>query len=310
VVVITDGQLPDLFDIALAKTTAQRMASEGITVSVIQVLNPGDVSSAVDMKQIADFGKGVLHRSEDPGAIASLVFAEVKRVLGSVGRRPSSEIGMSAVPQRSDPPPTEPEPPTVLEPEPPTVSEPTLGEVQTSLRVFAVANSPLLTPEPTGNYPPVHGILPVTGRPDARVLLAAGDQGIPLLAFANRGLGRVGVWTSDLSASWGRDWLADPALPGRLATWLSHLRPAQAGDSPELLLDQSQLSPEAPTRAEREWIEALAAAPMNLLEDYRPPGECLHLVDRGRAAELAMWAALTILFLALVEFSLRRSEGA
>ncbi|MHC5063025.1 MAG: vWA domain-containing protein, partial [Planctomycetota bacterium] len=187
-VVITDGNLPDFADVLHCRTVADRMAKLGITLSIIQVLDLGDASSPLELKRIADAGRGVLHRSRNRGAIPSLVLSEVKRVLGAVGRRPASEAAL-AEPNLAkqpepipEPPVAEPEPEPEPQPEPEpeeqaedeAPSEPEADETGAagSLVVRAVSPSVLLEPIPEDGFPKLGGVLPVTGRAEARVLLA------------------------------------------------------------------------------------------------------------------------------------------
>ena len=90
----------------------------------------------------------------------------------------------------------------------------------------AVLDSPLLVPRPEAGYPDVLGTLPVRGREDAQVLLAAGAEGVPLLAFANRGLGKVGVWSADLLGSWGREGRQPEPFPGPVGSRRRVLMPS------------------------------------------------------------------------------------
>ncbi|MEF3275681.1 MAG: VWA domain-containing protein [Chloroflexus sp.] len=77
--------------------------------------------------------------------------------------------------------------------------------------------------------PPLRGRNAVDHRPTARSLLVAND-GTPLLAVAQIGLGRVLAWTSDLSGRWAIDWLAWPEFPRFAANLVSEALPTSGGE--------------------------------------------------------------------------------
>jgi hypothetical protein len=178
--------------------------------------------------------------------------------------------------------------------------------------VHAVADSPLLEPDTEGAFPPVGGILPVEARTDGQVLLLArrGDDGVPLLAFANRGLGKVGVWTSDLLGAWGGPWRGDADFPARLAQWVSSLRPAAAEIAARDLLERTTLDPSAPVAPERAALESLTGRPLQPLDEFTAPPARTHVEQRGLARELALAALLALALLAAIEYLVGRLGGA
>jgi hypothetical protein len=148
----------------------------------------------------------------------------------------------------------------------------------------------------------------VLGRPDAHVLLVGGEEGLPLLAFANRGLGRVGVWSSDLTGPWGEAWRDDADFPGRLATWVQSLFPPRE-EMPGDLLTVTEMQPVVPTPSELKKLAELATGPVLAVEDYRAPGARIELSVLGLAQTLALPAALALVLLALGECLALRRRG-
>ncbi len=63
-----------------------------------------------------------------------------------------------------------------------------------------------------GPLPPLRGRNAASSRPIARNLLVA-DDGSPVLAVAQIGLGRTLAWSSDLSGRWASEWLTWPEFP-------------------------------------------------------------------------------------------------
>lgn len=77
--------------------------------------------------------------------------------------------------------------------------------------------------------PPLRGRNAADLRPIARALLVA-DDGAPLLATAQVGLGRVVAWTSDLSGRWATAWLAWPAFPRFAANLVAETLPLRGDE--------------------------------------------------------------------------------
>jgi len=329
-VIVTDGELGDPGDSTFAQSTANRMREAGITVSLIQIVSGREVGGRVgEIARIPAFGGGKFVRSDDAKAIPKLIFTEVERVLGAAGRRPDGRTAPTGAGDAPGPPPGEagrkppPEPPQPSQSEPPAPEpghpEPPPRQVEPDpagqpepaalLPVVALGDSVLLEPRPDGPFPPVAGIWPVAGKPEARVLLVAGArEGTPLLAFANRGLGRVAAWTAGFLGPWSERWRADGVgLPGRIAAWVEALRPAGSGtaDVADLLAARA-VEPPAPLRAERAFLARLVPGPLEAIEDYRPPPTREILMERGRAVDLALLALSALVLLAVVEYLVRR----
>jgi len=75
-----------------------------------------------------------------------------------------------------------------------------------------------------GAVPPLRGRNAADHRSTARTLLVA-DDGSPLLAVAQVGLGRVLAWTSDFSGRWAANWLTWSEFPRFAANLVSEVLP-------------------------------------------------------------------------------------
>jgi Mg-chelatase subunit ChlD len=327
-VVITDGDRLDPGDLTLAQSAARHMAQAGITVSLIQIAS-SRYGQAGEIAKIAQIGRGAFVRETDGSQIPRLVFAEVRRALGAVGRRPAGAPGpeagtggpgtgaaaatgetppseRAAEPPPTEPPPTEPQPAAAADPPPGPAPAGGPDAAAPPLRVVALDRSPLLEPQPDGGFPVLFGVSPVVAAPRAQVLLATAE-GTPLLAFGHRGLGRIAAFGADWTGPWSAAWREDPLFPARIATWVAAVRPAPAaaGDA-DLLLGPRLLTPPAPTDAEwrrlRAWnggpvpaeLAALEAGPARVRE-----------VPRGRAPDLAFVGLGLLVLLAGIEWRLR-----
>ncbi|WP_322488949.1 VWA domain-containing protein [Chloroflexus sp.] len=80
-----------------------------------------------------------------------------------------------------------------------------------------------------GPLPPLRGRNAADHRSLARALLVA-DDGAPLLATAQVGLGRVLAWTSDLSGRWAAAWLTWPEFPRFAANLVAETLPLSGGE--------------------------------------------------------------------------------
>lgn len=90
-----------------------------------------------------------------------------------------------------------------------------------------------------GPLPPLRGRNAADQRSIARALLVA-DDGAPLLATAQIGLGRTLAWTSDLSGRWAAAWLAWSEFPRFAANLVAETLPLGGDD--RLALDVSVLA--------------------------------------------------------------------
>ena len=312
VVIISDGEIHDASE-AFTKSKVKDLHDEhGVTVSLIQISGQRTVEDR-HAHELSKLGGGRFVRADRADEIPRLVMVEVRRALGAIGRRPSGEIGpgpLASQPKpdaRPDPKPdskpdSKPNPKPDPKPEPDSKPSPFLA-------VHAITDSNLLRPEPDGEWPRLAGILPVDARPESRVLLATRSKGIPVLAFINHGLGKVGVWTSDLTGSWGERWRVDPAYPGRIALWLRSLLPPLTAFEQRDLIAQRDLHPLAPTLAERDHLEGLAGGPLRPVSSWREPLPVLREEVTGRAVELSAWVCLALVLLVLVEWLSRWKKG-
>ncbi len=315
IVVISDGEIYDADNAALVAHAALK---DRVTVSLIQI---GGERYARG-QTIARLGGGKFYAADTAKEIPRLVSAEVTAALGKVGRKPGGQDKTETTdpkkeetpeqPPEEEPnqPPEEPEPPDTPEPqEEMTPSEP---EQPTALTVHAVQDSPLLAPLPSdGVFPTVGGVLPVEARPEAQVLLVArqGDEGVPLLAFANRGLGKVGVWTSGLMGEWGGAWRDDADFPARLAQWVSSMMPPLEAPAPGDLLAEAGLTPVAPVAADREALRLLTGEELRPVQEFVPPGPQTTTRIESRAPEIAGLAMLALVLMVVVEWLIWRGRA-
>jgi len=312
VVVITDGEFFVSEDLAL-KSVARSLRSDGkATLSVIAITDAGTDPAFLKLsEEMTKAGGGQFLPISDPTAVPTFVVAEVTRALQRVGRTPRDGDGAEATASDAPPPPERrPEPPPrEPQPAPPRPAEPSVRR----LRVRAVAASPLLAPEPEQAWPELGGALAGTAPFEAQVLLVAGDDGWPLLAFANRGLGRVGAFAADLFGDDGAAFRSEPAFPGRLAAWLQSVLPVRSEPLPRPLLTASSCHPPLPTPHEAAALAAFAGGPPQVEPAAPEPWAERTLVDDFGA--LAPWLLVALLTLAGVErlaarWALRRGRPA
>jgi hypothetical protein len=170
--------------------------------------------------------------------------------------------------------------------------------------VVAVAESPLLAPAPQPTWPALGAVAANRATADATTLLAARDAaGSAVLAYGNRGLGRVGCFAAELFGPAGDAFRAEPAFPARLAQWVTAVLPAQQLAAPQSLLFAVELSPVVPTPAEQRALAALGGAPTVDPQEValqRDPTEIAH----GHAPQVpaaAGWLLLGFVALAALE---------
>ncbi|HLQ37338.1 MAG TPA: hypothetical protein VK348_06040, partial [Planctomycetota bacterium] len=295
-VVISDGEI--VLDESLAlRMLAREMREHGITVSIIQIAGAHpEPSQTTCCNEIATTGGGNYLPDPDPTRVPALVSSEVQRALGRAGRKPKNDVLDPSGPPGDIPPIDRPKP--AADPPPPTEGRPTPRR----LAVRAVAESPLLQPKPAGEWPTLGEVLPCTGRSDAQVLLVAGDDGTPLLAFGNHGLGRVAAFAVDPGSDAAAEFRTDTAFPGRFAQWVTALLAPVLAPPPADLCQGNELSPSVPTPAEAAALQALAGSPLRLAADWQPPGPRREVVHLGQAAEWAIAGVAALLLLAFVEW--------
>jgi len=314
VVVITDGEIEDTTNVGLfrALKAAEEARRARCTVSVVQVVPQNQPAGApmvasAPAKALSDAGGGILARGRSAGVVPVVVSTEVRRTMK---RAEGEETGKAPdkQPEKKPPETKEPDKPPDKKPEKQPDKQPKPqpgpGDRDPKLRrlpVRAVADSPLLEPEPDSGYPDLFGILPVRGRGDAQVLLVAGQEGIPVLAFANRGLGKVGVWTADLLGSWGREWRQAEPFPAWLAQWVEHLAPALP-QPPRQLLEDRKLTPVAPLPGDVAALEDMTDGRVCELPRYPGPRPRSQVRVTRQAPDHAVFGLAALLVLLLVEF--------
>ena len=310
VVVISDGEF-QAQDLALTAEAAKMRAGSRISVSIIAVVSADtDPDFKAMVSQVASAGGGQPLLIDDPDKIVMVVSSEVTRALSRVGRKPD-------MPGDGDePPPDEPAPPPPDEPEPRPLEEPapSLPEPPTPLPVFAVVESPLLQPEPV-EWPALGAAVACEAPLDSRVLLVVGEQGWPLLSYANRGLGRVGAFAADLGGESGRAFREAADFPAWLAQWLAAVEVADLALQPEDVRVGGEVQPAAPVPSDLEYLRALGGGqPLaaDALEAAEPGAVGRDVVEQvSRLAPLLL--ALLILFAVAERWlsvrALRRGDG-
>jgi hypothetical protein len=317
VVVVTDGEI---FDFLSAYRELRLLHAEGVTTSLIQILGSGTMQSQVQAQRFATAGGGTYATPQSGAEVPRIVSAEVRTQLAKVGRQPRGEgTGAGAERPRPDaPPPTSsptasqptppslPQPPPESQPEPPPESkpQPRAESRPGSWPVRALVESRLLRPEPKPAFPELTGLVECAAAPDAYVLLVAGSRGLPLLAFGNRGLGKVGAFTCDLSGPWSQAFRAEGGYPARLSQWVAYLAPVAGPESGPALALRLEAIPDLPTQRESAWLQAIAGSRLGSPEALAAPGPALRSREHGTARELAVTAALAMLVQALVEFAI------
>lgn len=332
VVVISDGEFRMNQTMALRREAHAMRTEEQMTVSIISIVDsltaPGFKEKAL---QIAADGGGAFVAASDVKYVPSIVSSEVSRALSRVGRSPRKPGGDTRSdvppPKQLDPPDSperpEPTPPEPDSPEPtPSDSEP---QPELRLPVHAVAQSSLLAPEPDV-WPTLGAAVPSDARLDARVLLVVGVEGWPLLAFANRGLGRVAAFGAPLAGVPGIEFRSHPAFPGWLAQWLAATSVAEESVAPTDVRERGGVTPRAPLPDEVRWLSALSGRDSSVRDaggdSDRDAAAALApriqpAVGRTAASQVAQaapWLLLALLLLAVGErlavwYGLRRGRS-
>ena len=340
VVVITDGEFRDQ-TLALRREASQMRATGKITLSIISIIDdltqPG---FKVRAQQIAREGGGLFLATANASAVPVIVSSEVSRALSRVGRQPrkqgndgggSEPTQPSQQPDKPEPDKPEPDKPEPDKPEPdkpePDKPEPDkpdkqpespetpaeMPEAVKRLPVRAVTESPLLLPEPE-EWPSLGSAVRSVAPLEARVLLVAGDDGWPLLAFVNRGLGRVGAFAAELGGENGREFREAEAFPGWLAQWLAATTCAVESTESRDLKERGEVMPPTTVPADIRWLREVSGS-----EVAQVSGQ--HMLTRHdgkqaveQVAELAPWLIGVLLLLACGEriassFALRRGRS-
>ncbi|MFT4513024.1 MAG: Mg-chelatase subunit ChlD [Planctomycetota bacterium] len=258
VVVISDGEF-DMKQLLPLRREAFLMKSQGkITVSIISIIDEHtEAGFQAKAKDIADAGGGMFIATDNVEVVPVLVSAEVTRALKRVGRMPRSD-GEGNQPS-AKPPEKKPEQPQPDQPQPeqPKPAEGHDAEPQARLQVHAVTTSPLLEPEPNA-WPSLGSAVRSDAPLESRVLLVAGNEGWPLLAFANRGLGRVGAFGAELSGDSGREFREASEFPGWVSQWLRATSAAHDTVQSRDLREHGEVAPRAPVPADVRWLRRVS----------------------------------------------------
>ena len=306
VVVVTDGEF-DIGEGVALRAVARRMGTDQkASLSVIAITDSyTDPSFHREAEELTKAGKGQFLPTDDPTSVPTFVVAEVTRALQRVGRKPRDGDGNAPPgPAPAQQPPVDRPPPPPPKQPPPL---PTAPKERRRVPVRAIAASPLLlpAPSPAPQWPTLGRAVAGTAPFDAQVLLVAGDDGWPLLAFANRGLGRVGAFAADLCGPDGAEFRGEAAFAGRLAAWLQTVLPVQPTAAPLPLLDQVQVTPPAPTPHDVDVLTTLAGeAPTRADDALAPTAADEPLWVRTLlpvVPERAPWLLLALLLLVGVE---------
>ncbi len=170
-----------------------KLAEEGVTVTTV-CIGCAPKFDAPLMSRIADWGRGRFIFTDSFQQVPNIFAQETRQVL-------------ERVPREVKPPPAAvPVPPPVPPPADPPAPPPT-GEDRALLPVGVRDPHEVLQQVAVAALPPLHGILPSTARPGKVELPLTTRDGQPVLALWRVGLGKVAVWTSDLSGTWGSEWV-------------------------------------------------------------------------------------------------------
>lgn len=324
VVIITDGGFQDS-PVALPRE-AHRMRTEGkITMSIVLIVTDEELGSAeikLRAQAIAKDGGGKSLSTGDAQAVPVIVSTEVSRALSRVGREPRRP-GDANGEQKPDKPaeqppdkpeePTKPEEPDKPEPQPEQPTEADEPEPPQRLVVRAVVDSPLLAPEPK-DWPTLGSAVHCEAPLESRVLLIVGDEGWPLLAYANRGLGRVAAFCADLGGESGREFREAEPFPGWLAQWLAATSAAVPSTESRDLREAAEVLPPTTVPADIRWLTAVSGAGVTTA---KPGRSALDFAGKAPLDQVAPWAPLLIVILLLLAigertasfFALRRGRS-
>lgn len=304
VVVVTDGEFDTSEAVALRRLAFRMNTERHQTVSILSIVSSRDgLGFQRYAEEITRDGGGQFLSMEDASRVPAFVSAEVTRALSRVGRKPrqdGAEVDPSSKPATK--PPTEKPPEPKPEP-PPEVPKPKDPEPKQPPRiaVHAIAELPILQPDPAAGWPSLGAALAGTAPLDAQVLLVAGDAGWPLLAYGNRGLGRVGAFAADLWGAAGAEFRAETAFAARLSLWVQEVLRAEPARSSATLLAQGKVTPPAPSPQDLAALEALVGSAPRTAAEPQQPAPVVVRVQEGRAVSWSLGALLALLVLAGLE---------
>lgn len=299
VVVLTDGEFQMGQMLALSREAHLMRTRSKITVSIISIVDPQtDPDFKVKARDIARDGGGAFVATGKARSVPVLVSSEVTRALSRVGRKPNVPGEDPDQPAPEEEPKPEPPPPEPEQPDPPPPERP---EAPRALPVFSVVESPLLQPEPL-DWPTLGSAVVCEAPLDSRVLLVVGEQGWPLLTFANRGLGRVGAFAADLGGASGREFRQADAFPAWIAQWLAATSAAEQSVEAEDVRDEGEVTPPAPVPQDVDYLAALGGGAPGSAEDPEiEPTAVVGSVVVQQVSRLAPWLLPLLLLLAVVE---------
>ena len=308
VVVLTDGEVWD--QELVLRQRANAMRKEGLTLSMISIVDDRTLATFQGMaERLAREGGGSFLPVRDPRFVPKLVSAEVVRALDRVGRKPNGVGNDPTVPPTEDlPKPKPPEPKELEKPKEPEPKEPKVDPAKDApLSIRAVATSPALEPIPA-EWPTLAAAIPAAARASSHVLLVAGAEGRPVLAFGNLGLGRVGAFCADLAGDAASAFRADPDFPARFAQWVVSVQRAETGRA-AVKFGAATIEPPAPTPREVDALRALCRAEPVPIADLALPPPIASVRTRSVVPDWALAAILALLSLACVERIAARRAG-
>ena len=185
------------------RTLVTNMAEEGITLSTVCILR--GKFDPILMNNIAHYGKGRFTSTGSFSQIPKIFTEEARALLRET--RANQETA----------------PPAVLEPESPT--PPPIRLPQKTVQPKILIPHEILWKEIPKRLPPLSGILKAKEKPHARTPIGLEkDKKGALLSLCRFGLGKVAVWTSDLSGIWSSEWIRwTPFAPQLFAQLVRHL---------------------------------------------------------------------------------------
>ena len=231
IVLLTDGEFHD----QNTKTRdfeklVKQMRREGIGLTGMGI--PGDDGNSSNftfLQRLTKIQKGNFRMAGKASEIPDMMVREVKGLVAKVRPEPVPILAKTGddkkkVEDSPPPEPKKPDPPTAKKPEKEGAKKARDPLAKAELHrhpVFLVEARPLLVGLEDRDWPKISHFHPFEAKGSARVHLAVGDQGLPLLVSAPFGLGRIAVFTASAggaSALIGSPWF--PQLAAQTATWL------------------------------------------------------------------------------------------
>jgi len=180
------------------RTLVTNMADEGITLSTVCILR--GKFDPILMNNLAHYGKG---RFTSTGS-----FSQIPKIFTEEARALLRESRGSLEPSQIEP----------EKPLPPPIKVPKI----TAQPIILLPHEILWKNAPQ-KLPTLSGILKAKGKPHARTPIGL-EEGEALLSLSRFGLGKVAVWTSDLSGIWSSEWIRwTPFAPQLFAQLVRHL---------------------------------------------------------------------------------------